>query len=313
MEATMTKISMAELAQVMLTENTGSSVVDSGGIYGRAWQRNQGRDFEAEPTTTVQFDTYRGKLSGYRGTVSLYHWLKLHFEPDDEMQAAIDRFAEENPNATWFDVAQKVAENLSTEREPGCTYTYNEPDNWDLSQDIQFWEIYAEDDYEPSHLIVMVHGGCDARWGFTKPYALKIKCDEYQWRDSARIDCIYAGDMRWTSDGGYGAAFVCDDPDERDFFTLPVINVGEFGDEYDRVIELAEKQKKALYTTSLSDAQINTALEQMTKCLNDIKKEFVRDALERIETSVAILIDGKKVVALIDGEEHEISVGNGYL
>ena len=310
MEETMTKLSMAEIAQTMLTENTGSNIVDSGGYYGRAWQRNQSKDFETEPATSVRFDTYRGKVSGYVGTVSLYHWLKLNFEPDDEMQAAID--AEQG--GTWFDIAERVAAKFSTEREAACTYTYNEPDNWDLSQDIQFWEIFTEDNYEPSHLVVMVHGGCDARWGFTKPYALKIKgCSEYQWRESAKIDCIYAGDTRWTSDGGYGAAFVCDDSDERDFFTLPTINVDDFGDEYDRVVTLAGRQKEALRNTSLSDTQVALAQLEIDRAIESIKDEFITDALNKLDGSIAILIDGRSVTCLIDGEGCEISVGNCYL
>ena len=54
----------------MLVENTGIHFLDSGGKSGRAWQRNQGHDFESEPPATVNF---RYKYVDF--TYSVYHWL----------------------------------------------------------------------------------------------------------------------------------------------------------------------------------------------------------------------------------------------
>jgi predicted RNA-binding Zn-ribbon protein involved in translation (DUF1610 family) len=47
-----------EILKKMLTENTGTHFLDSGGTNGRAWQRNQGRDFDKEPESTVKFSVY---------------------------------------------------------------------------------------------------------------------------------------------------------------------------------------------------------------------------------------------------------------
>ena len=38
----------------MLTENTGRALCDSGDYYGRHWQQNQGRDFEAQPVSHLR-------------------------------------------------------------------------------------------------------------------------------------------------------------------------------------------------------------------------------------------------------------------
>lgn len=55
-----------EILARMLTENTGTHFLDSGGTNGRMWQRNQGKDFEKAPASTVEFraydrDVYAGK------------------------------------------------------------------------------------------------------------------------------------------------------------------------------------------------------------------------------------------------------------
>ncbi len=42
-----------ELITAMLKENTGSHFLDSGGAYGRNWQRNQKVDFEENQPVTV--------------------------------------------------------------------------------------------------------------------------------------------------------------------------------------------------------------------------------------------------------------------
>jgi hypothetical protein len=77
----------------MLTENTGKHLLDSGGCpsynenghylgssqgYGRNWERNQNRDFDAEKSTILKFDTNPDQIMI---THNVYHWLKdrLHY------------------------------------------------------------------------------------------------------------------------------------------------------------------------------------------------------------------------------------------
>lgn len=302
-----TEVDMKTLASAMLKENTGSNLIDSGGAYGRSWERNATRDFESERPTSVRFEFYDGKVRGYIGTISLYHWLTLNFEPDAEMQAKIDAESDDG----WFEIAERVACEVSLDEAPRVTYTYNEPDRWDLSQDVQFWEVYTDGDYEPTHLILMVHNGCDARWGFTKPYALRIKGEENRWRDSARIDTIYAGDLVWTSDGGYGSAFTCEDHDDLDFFTLPFVDESELGDEHDEYAALIGRQKAALTSTTLSAEKQVAAAAALEAALEEHKNLQILKTLD--DADVALLRKGDKLVALISGFEHEIKVGNCWL
>ena len=61
---------MEELLYNIFTENTGKSFLDSGGAYGRRWERNQGltvEDFKAVPPTkfTVEEDCIIPSISTF--------------------------------------------------------------------------------------------------------------------------------------------------------------------------------------------------------------------------------------------------------
>ena len=61
-----------EVLKEMLTENTGIHLLDSGGVYGRHWERNQGRDFDNEPATLLKFNSSEGEFE-IDITHNLYH------------------------------------------------------------------------------------------------------------------------------------------------------------------------------------------------------------------------------------------------
>ncbi|MCK9567466.1 hypothetical protein M0R72_00790 [Candidatus Pacearchaeota archaeon] len=73
-----------EIIAEMLTEDCGTHMLDSGGAYGRHFQRNQGRDFESEKSTEVKFEIYNGKLD-ISMTHNVYHWLVNRLELATEL------------------------------------------------------------------------------------------------------------------------------------------------------------------------------------------------------------------------------------
>jgi len=75
-----------EIIAEMLTENCGTHMLDSGGAYGRHFQRNQGRDFESEKSTTVKFEIYNGKLD-ISMEHNVYHWLVNRLELATELDS----------------------------------------------------------------------------------------------------------------------------------------------------------------------------------------------------------------------------------
>ena len=72
-----------ELVYNMLTENTGTHFLDSGGTNGRMWQRNANKclqDFEDEKPESYQYAADSNEI--FR-TVSVYHYLTNDLQIDD--------------------------------------------------------------------------------------------------------------------------------------------------------------------------------------------------------------------------------------
>lgn len=163
----------------MMTENTGRNLLDSGGIYGRNWEQNQRKtieDFMSEPEAKYILDYY-GKDEDRKyyieRTVSTFHYL-CGLDMDDICR----EFNEINVGADnwdWDADACGVSFNaggyldaLNAEIE----YTFNTYNGEsDLSQIIQGSRLKINDEY---YYLIQVHGGCDARGGYTD--ARLFKC-----------------------------------------------------------------------------------------------------------------------------------------
>ena len=168
----------------MLVENTGKHFLDSGGAYGRAWQHNQGRDFESESPATLSFEY------GYlEFTHNLYHWLVERLDYNQEADNIFHEWAtnEENGDKSWFQTVNEFIEMLGrmwigmsggevypnitglySEGEPMTVNTYNGEDL--LSQTIQYTYVTVEDSNileDNIYIFLSIHGGCDVRGGYT--------------------------------------------------------------------------------------------------------------------------------------------------
>ena len=162
-----------KLVYSMLTENTGSHMLDSGGAYGRNWERNQAKtieDFDNELEATIDKSEWTdkdGKVhTEYERTVSVFHYLS-----ELESDHLCDKFNELNTNCKDWDgdfawgVSQKGAdflELIGMESKHEFN-TYN--GDSDLSQILQ--GSWLEDADGDTYLLLQIHGGCDARGGYT--------------------------------------------------------------------------------------------------------------------------------------------------
>lgn len=176
----------------MLTENTGTHFLDSGGAYGRAWERNQGKtmaDFEAEPEQ--QF-TYHKRGNYLERRVSVFHYLS-------QLQTDwICDYFNAMPCGDWdadgevYGVSQFQWDWLTNKCEVEVNYGFNTYNvDSDLSQILQGSWLRIND--EP-YLLLQVHGGCDARGGYTNAKLFKPQ-DEgiiheylYEYMDSYETD-----------------------------------------------------------------------------------------------------------------------------
>jgi len=175
----------AQVLHDMLTENTGTHMLDSGGSCGRSWQRNQGRAFENEPEVTLN-----ASYDFLDVTINLYHWLKGRLEYNEALDQRFTEFAtsEEMDKESWFACADAFMDKLKEEAEdegapiggicgegePMSVNTYNHESL--LSQVIQYY--YWEDE-EGGHVLLQIHGGADVRGGYTRPTAFDVDESTY--------------------------------------------------------------------------------------------------------------------------------------
>jgi hypothetical protein len=159
------------IVYAMVIENTGAHFLDSGGAYGRAWQRNQNKtikDFINEPEEQYTFDG-----SYISRTVSVFHYL-CGLEVDDLCIKFNAKNKKENnfdADADVYGVGKNTWEWLNEKNwlmEGGkipIQYTFNTYNgDSDLSQILQGSRLEINDD---TYYLIQVHGGCDARGGYT--------------------------------------------------------------------------------------------------------------------------------------------------
>lgn len=150
----------------MLTEYTGTALCDSGSVYGRNWERNQGKtqkDFENEPEVELECDD-NGNVECY--IISVYHYLKNQLDVDE----ICERFNNLNVGAdNWDDdgfygVSKEAGEYLRrfNPNLHGGFNSYNGESS--LSQVIQGHHVSING---LPYVLLQIHGGCDVRGGYT--------------------------------------------------------------------------------------------------------------------------------------------------
>jgi len=174
---------------MMMRENTGASILDSGGAYGRAWQRALKKDFSNRERATLEA---RVSTSPYGRrpnvpelelsvTIDLFTFLSEKLTYDRAMTRQFEKFAAlpENENEHWLGMMREFPEWIADKRDArlgehtGVENSYNH--DCYLSGTIQFgfFELDGE-----AYVLLQIHGGCDVRGGYTAPKAFKCE-DEY--------------------------------------------------------------------------------------------------------------------------------------
>ncbi len=204
-----------------LKENTGTHMLDSGGAYGRNWERNQGKDFVNEPYATV---TFGGGVEYYR---SLFHFLSENVEYDYRLQSAFTRFAhsKEMADECWVVCMEEFAKRRGGNEGRETLFTnnsYNGESN--LSQVIQYTAWYDNDG--SCYGLVQIHGGCDVRGGYSTPLAVRLDgLFELACSADGYIRCAKCG-ASWHTDDDYNwygeeyNANLCDNPEQLKLFEV---------------------------------------------------------------------------------------------
>ena len=166
----------AQVLKAMLTENTGTHMLDSGGAYGRSWQQNQGRDFDTEPAATISVE--EGYIDIRRST---FHFLNECLEFDESMTLGFEQFckaSDPDGHLPWLPLMEEFAESIGAmgiygEGDPVTVNTYNHDSLVD--QILQY--IYFEIE-EQGYVLLQIHGGSDARGGYTAPKAFRCNIED---------------------------------------------------------------------------------------------------------------------------------------
>ena len=169
----------------MFKEKTGTSMLDSGGAYGRHWQRNEKiKSFEALPIVTVELYGDRdntGESLEVIPTVNAYRFLKSRLELNDlcnEFNAKFKVMGDWD-SKELYGCSIEAEKYLKEHFEIGATTnTYNYDSN--LSQILQYTSLIPKNDtHEDRYVFLQVHNGCDARGGYTDGKLFKVRDSDY--------------------------------------------------------------------------------------------------------------------------------------
>lgn len=159
-----------EVIADMLTENTGRHFLDSGGAYGRNWERNQGKKiehFRAQPSATLEIYSWErdGKTHyDISPTVNIFHLLHHALDLDGYCRE-FNAMEVGNWNGEFYGTDTNQCEWLEfngfTAVGDGFN-TYNWASNH--SQILQGQELERDGE---KYILLQIHGGCDARGGYT--------------------------------------------------------------------------------------------------------------------------------------------------
>ena len=168
----------------MLQTSTGTDMLDSGGLYGRHWQRNRLiTDFRKTKPLFVNVSTYNGKME-VSFTLSVFHYLTSFLEVNEKTDRWNKDFKEfcdreDNQDSGYPALCEEFVSRLyqlgEIKNEESSGFNSDNGEDM-LSQVIQ--GEYFEGEY-PKYILLQIHQGCDVRGGYTAPRVFRIKDFEY--------------------------------------------------------------------------------------------------------------------------------------
>ena len=241
----------------MMTENTGTHMLDSGGAYGRNWQRNQNmtfNDFEIQPAATLEIDLRKWQdkpHADFMLSVNIYHKLTSGILEIDDICRDFNAMPVDNWKSNLNGVSDS-GENWLVERgfawdDRHCGFnTYNWENNF--SQVLQGNFVARDSEYgETKYVLLQIHGGADVRGGYTDAKLFKL-CEYAEDYDLLRDDCGFSvenddGDylnLNWSGEWIDGGGMCADDDYFMAFALAAGASMGEksvsvIGDQYNDV------------------------------------------------------------------------------
>jgi len=217
-----------EILAGMLLTSTGASALDSGGYYGRGWQRAQAaiqaatgkelQDIKVDEKTAyfdsllpsiVEFSTYKNQSIEINQSHHIFHWLSEKLEYCPEMDGMFNAYLETQKDSQSYlaDIETFLTyfENAGGIYGDGDPVSFNSYNEDNLLSDVIQGTYFCIENGE--YVLLQIHRGCDVRGGYTRPTA--FKCTEevgiFDWGRGT----LYAQDLslnyseNWYTDDGY--------------------------------------------------------------------------------------------------------------
>ena len=212
------------LIHAMLTTNTGTHMLDSGGDYGRNWQRNQGKtlaDFQAEPAALLNWYVKRDDDDNIISaepevTTSVFHKLTSGIMWQDDLCREFNAMPCDDWRGDYYGTSVDQTEWLDLrgfEQRRGWN-TYNWAANF--SQTMQGHDLERDGE---NYVLIQIHGGADVRGGYTDAKLFRLS-DHYEHYAVVMEDCGFSVetadeyfDLYWRGEWINDAGGVADDDD----------------------------------------------------------------------------------------------------
>ena len=253
-------------------------------------------DASREPVSTVTFSYFGGKVDSFCARLSTYHWLLANFEPDDEL---MQRWA-------GFPNGKAALAQISTAKPAELVRMVDHAD-WNLDCDALVWQVFTDNPEHPSHLAIRLM----SEHVYTPLFPLKITSEPGVWLASAKVSHLQAGDHRWPVENGYGFSFQAEGVDCNEFFLTPLVDEDNLGDEQDAYELRIEKQLATLPETTLNPQQVEKARAELEEARQEARNRRILELVG--DASLVLVRRDQRLVAVVDGFDHEITAGNEWL
>lgn len=204
MTSTTELMSTAEALHRQWLEPTGRHMLDSGGAYGRNWERNQGKPLEAwTEAPPVSVTEWGVSINTLRYLSEHLNYSKRSEELTKQFRAYVERMPEGDAyyNSTWSlqEWLELLADRGSLVENVEGFNTYN----WENMLDSTLQGVEFDLD-GVAYVALSYHGGCDVRGGYTD-LVLYERCDCWlHGTDSAYVWCSNSEcEVRFDMRGGY--------------------------------------------------------------------------------------------------------------
>jgi len=188
----------------MLTESTGTHMLDSGGGSNRHWQRNQLKsidDFKNELDITIEDKDTKfpyAEISVFHHLVNSLEYLENGTDDLIEWISQDPYSYRENPDGRCISsmdtIEEYMAKNYANDDISLVHHTNTYNGDCSLSQTLQY--ISVGDTYDCDVIALSIHNGADVRGGYTDYKLFEINCesffrsymDEYEIQDY--LECV---------------------------------------------------------------------------------------------------------------------------